>query len=184
MPNATTYARGRQIGQKLHESCQRLGVRVNTHPFCTPPDIESSDALVSWLQAQVGICVELDREIQERDNPLPGTTPHDLDLLAEKLRAAARVFADRKTPQSVKKTATRALYHSGHDESEGEWSDRQPATWFSRVCGFDRRKIIQIFGPTGLIQKTPESWIVKLDGCKPEWAEAITREENCKKSRQ
>jgi hypothetical protein len=97
MPNATTGARGRDIGQKLHESCQRLGVRVNTHPFCTPPDIESSTALVFWLQAQGSISVEVDREIQERDNPLAGTTPHDLDLAAEKLRAAL----DRALPKNV-----------------------------------------------------------------------------------
>lgn len=76
------------------------------------------------------------------------------------------------TGESTPAKKERKLFHSGHNEGEGEWSAQDTLSAFAGDTGL-KRKTQQVLAQTGLIRKTRHNWIVRLDTLKPEWAEEI-----------
>jgi hypothetical protein len=70
-------------------------------------------------------------------------------------------------------TESPTLFHSGHDESEGEWSEAHPMSVIAKAIGIKSETAKPALRRTGLIQKTRQRWIVKLDTLSPTWADAI-----------
>jgi len=56
------------------------------------------------------------------------------------------------------------LFHSDHSESDGEWlSVPLPLEHLARIAKMDKRTFKSHYATTGLIQKTRQGWIIKLD---------------------
>jgi hypothetical protein len=124
-------------------------------------------------------------------NPLVGKDaeiPRDVRVLLQRMEHRAinlqqgKTLAKPKSPskKSVVRTKTKGqisprktFFHSGHDENDGEWSDPLTLAKVSTAVKETPQNTKRILSRTGLIQKTRQNWIVKVDDIKSDWADAI-----------
>jgi hypothetical protein len=65
------------------------------------------------------------------------------------------------------------LFQSEHDEQDGEWSDPMSLKKISSAIKQTEENAKKILRRTGLIQKTRQNWIVRIDTLRTDWSDAI-----------
>jgi hypothetical protein len=64
-------------------------------------------------------------------------------------------------------------FSSGHKETDGEWSGPLPLSIIARCLKQTEEGAKKLLADTGLIQKTRQNWIVRIDNLKVDWADAV-----------